>query len=37
VVEILRGVVPFLLADRAVVALIATFPAMVLFLPDLLG
>jgi TRAP-type C4-dicarboxylate transport system permease large subunit len=35
--EIFRGVTPFFLADLVVVVLIVAFPAIVLFLPALLG
>ncbi len=37
VVEIFRGVIPFLIADFAIVLLIVAVPALVLFLPDALG
>ncbi|MBR3370380.1 MAG: TRAP transporter large permease subunit [Rhodobacteraceae bacterium] len=37
VTEVFRGVLPFILADFVVVALIVAFPALVLFLPDLLS
>ena len=36
VVQIFKGVIPFLIADLFVVALVIVFPAIVLFLPDLL-
>jgi tripartite ATP-independent transporter DctM subunit len=37
VVEIFRGVTPFLLADLVIVVLIVAVPSLILFLPDLLG
>ncbi|MGY6704016.1 TRAP transporter large permease [Roseinatronobacter sp.] len=37
VTGVFRGVLPFILADFVVVALIVAFPAMVLYLPDLLS
>ena len=37
VTDVLRGVVPFILADLVVVALIVTVPSLVLFLPDLMA
>ncbi len=36
VVQIFRGVIPFLLADLVVVAIIIAFPSIILFLPALL-
>ena len=35
VVQVFKGVIPFLLSDILVVALVIAFPALVLFLPDL--
>jgi TRAP-type C4-dicarboxylate transport system permease large subunit len=35
VVQIFAGVIPFLLADLVVVALVVLFPGIVMFLPDL--
>jgi tripartite ATP-independent transporter DctM subunit len=37
VVQIFKGVIPFLIADLFVVAIVVAFPAIVLFLPDLLN
>jgi TRAP-type mannitol/chloroaromatic compound transport system permease large subunit len=34
-VQVFKGVIPFLLSDILVVALVIAFPALVLFLPDL--
>jgi TRAP-type mannitol/chloroaromatic compound transport system permease large subunit len=37
VVQIFRGVIPFLLADLAIVLVIVAVPALVLYLPDMFG
>jgi TRAP-type C4-dicarboxylate transport system permease large subunit len=37
VVQIFRGVIPFLLADLAIVLVIVAVPALVLYLPDTFG
>lgn len=37
VVQIFKGVIPFLLADLVIVAIMISFPAIVLFLPSLMN